>query len=381
MTEGLCPSPEAIDLVSPTTANGLLACPLRVAFARDARLRALGRRPKPEAILGSASHALAEAVANGEFDDVAGSVREEIISARWEGFVDIARSGLQAAPLLGPVPAPQRWPFYEVKRAGALALARVSLDARRSRRAAPGAAEWIEAEVELSSEEPPLVGRIDRVEHTERGVRIVDLKSTSSSLAAGLTPGQEVQLLLYAALYRGARGEPPYEVAIQYFDGKRVTRFVNWDDVDAIVKRILDARAQVNGLSDRDASSDWESLARPSLNTCLFCDFQPVCRPFWNEVAALLPPYAGCVFGTVIERVGSSEALRLTVSSELPSGSGAEVAVLGVPQSAAPENGDLVSVCWATRGPRGTDLRVSWLSALYIWDENQSSTPNAGPRR
>src|SRR5437868_4033778 len=108
---GSAPSRHVIEKISPTMAIALLGCPLRVAFSRDERTRGLSTRPKPAAILGSASHAPAEDVARGAFDDIPAPSREEALRTRWDAFVDAGRNSIDESELLGVIPAVSRWPF------------------------------------------------------------------------------------------------------------------------------------------------------------------------------------------------------------------------------------------------------------------------------
>jgi RecB family exonuclease len=66
----------------------------------------------------------------------------------------------------------------------------------------------------------PLAGRIDRVEFTDRGVQIIDLK-TGTDPAGGMRPEHRRQLLLYAYLWAKTRGEWPTKAAIESLGGRR----------------------------------------------------------------------------------------------------------------------------------------------------------------
>jgi RecB family exonuclease len=365
--EGLRPSPTKVSYLSPTAAIGLLECPLRVAFARDSRVGELTRRPKPEAILGSASHALLAEISSGKFDELKESKAADAVWARWDELVDQARAGLADQPSLGPIPSAERWPFYQVRRLAAATLATEIIAARRSRGTHTAPAIRVETELELVCEDPPLVGRIDRVEHTANGARIIDLKSGGSQSGPEMRRTHEIQLLLYAALYRAARGEKPIEIGIQYIDGRRVTRAVDWQQVELTVAQALSALERVNQLAD-GTTSDWRALAKPGPDTCLYCDFQPVCAPFFEGVSSSLPAYASSVVGNVVRRSEANDSVRIDIASELSDPSEApDIGVLGVPIALAPEENDRVSVCWATRRGGGVDLHVSWVSAMYTW--------------
>jgi RecB family exonuclease len=373
--------PAPIGAVSPTLANGLLACPLRVAFARDPAIASGSKRPKPDAILGSASHALAEAVSRGEFDATPEESVAETLEARWDAIVSQDHVRLVERTLLGPVPAPNRWPFFESKRASAVRLASEMLLNRR-RQPGPARAGSVEVEIDLSCDDPPLTGRIDRIERTGHGITIIDLKSSLPNPARTLPRAYEIQLLLYAALYRGARNELPDKVGIQYFDGTRVTQQVDWTEVDRLIDLVLALREQVNGLSSQRSVADVEMLARPDPENCLYCDYQGLCLPFLRDAAPDMPPYASSVLGRVCDRVKAGSTVRLSIRPgvheiEPPE---PDVIVTGFPESLAPNVDEVVSICWAFRGGRGTDLRVNWLTTIHRWTSPaEQSVEMSGP--
>ena len=244
-TIGLMPRPEPIGRVSPTVANSLLACPLRVGFSRDRRLSFLALGPKPGAILGTASHALVEAVARGDFDEVSFAQITESLGGRWDRIVQAQEDVLRNSALLGPVPHHHRWPFYEVKRAAAIWHAGAVLSARQEVRGVlqsrPSVLR-VETEIELECDDPPLTGRIDLVERTAKGIRIIDLKSGLAEPSTEIQPAHRVQLLLYCALYKGVYGELPYEMEIRYFDGARFVEPVDSREVDDTVAQVLGVR-------------------------------------------------------------------------------------------------------------------------------------------
>lgn len=369
MIPGYAPHPEPLDHVSPTTANTLLMCPLRVAFQRDPSLRQLAARPQPDAALGSASHALAEAASRGEFDHLPRPSLDERLSSYWDSYVDRARTQFERVGVLGPVPPPARWPFYAIKRARAVQYATRIVGARRPGKwsAMPSGAH---VELDLQSDDPPLIGRIDRVELGPDGVCLVDLKTGTPPDDRALAPAHKNQLLLYAALYKAATGRLPQQLAIQYRDGDRRTITINWDDVERLVVQILGLREEFNSMIAAGSPADWEHLARAEPKVCLHCEYQAVCGPFFSEIASRQPSFAACAIGQVdaIDDDGGTVRIRL-LQETAPEGptESTSLWILGIPSTRVPAQGDRISVCWATRMGNSIDLRVTWQSNLYVW--------------
>src|SRR5262245_55624375 len=96
MREWLVPEPASLARLSPSTAESLLECPLRVGFARDSRFAALGRR-SPTAILGEVAHRLFEAAGRGQFDGINPTEERQRLSDAWTSEIDRAISGSGAA--------------------------------------------------------------------------------------------------------------------------------------------------------------------------------------------------------------------------------------------------------------------------------------------
>lgn len=365
---GRRPAPTALTTVSPTLVNDLLSCPMRAAFKQDPALEFLRRRPSPDAVLGIAAHAIAEAATKGSFDNVA--ELEAALAGYWKDAIGRELQRFDASELLGPVPDPVRWPNFQLKRARAIEHAQALVAARAEAMASGRMGARIEPEVSLSAVDPPLTGRIDRVEHTADGVRLVDLKSGTKK-SEELLPAHRVQLLLYAALYRAARGEAPTQVATQHFDGSRTVVDIDWDEVEDLVRQVIEIRDRVNALT-QGPGDGWLELAQPSPSVCRYCNFQPVCGEFFTEVAQDQPSYAACTVGTVEEATNRESGVRLTLRSELAP-EGPLTFVIAVPPNKAPRMNQRVSVCWAARLRTGHDLRVSWQSALYEWQEGSAS--------
>jgi RecB family exonuclease len=369
---GYSPHPDPIDRVSPTMANALLSCRLRVAFQRDPSLRPLTDRARPDAALGVASHAIAESASLGHFDATPVSDLDGVLLAYWNEQIARAMESWKTTATLCPVPTPDRWPFYSVKRQRALRYARAIVVARQSGRThRRQESRRIDVELDLSSEDPPLLGRIDLIEDADGSICLVDLKTAMPPEAAGLSTAHRNQLLLYAALYRAATGLDATDVAIQYLDGSRATAKVDWEEVDALVASVLRLREEFNRAADPAADTRWDQLAQPDSIVCLHCDFEPVCGPFLSTIAADAPPYAASVFGEATDVHLDGDTVDVRVAANQPALG--ELQILGIPVAQAPTPGRDISICWATRMSNGVDLRVTWQSKLYVWPVRDAS--------
>jgi hypothetical protein len=210
------------------------------------------------------------------------------------------------------------------------------------------------------------------VERGPQGVCLVDLKTGASpSPPQGLPPEHRAQLLVYAVLYWAATGEQPNQVAVQYLDGVRIAAAIDWTQAEELVAEILLAREELNALIGSDILNDWNKLARPDQRTCRHCDYQPVCGPFFSEVAPGQPDFEACAVGRVEGVTLSDETamVRLRVEAPLCKEESAELNVVGVPTTAVPPTGRRLSVCGAARTTNGSGLRVNWQSRTYVWPD------------
>src|SRR5262245_61766559 len=167
------PEPSQLDRVSPSLAEDLLACQLRVAFRGDPRFAAL-RRPRPGAALGVVVHDLAERATRGEFDDLDEPALTEALTEAWQEAVAEQATDLQRAWQPAEPPEPERWPGYALARVRCLRRLKEQLAQRRA--ASGGRTPGPHAELWVQAPDEPIGGRIDRVESSAAGTKIVDIK-------------------------------------------------------------------------------------------------------------------------------------------------------------------------------------------------------------
>ena len=281
------PTLEPLWDISPTLANALQQCWLRVAYSRDPALNRL-RRPTDRTALGTAAHALTEKAWKGELSG-SGTPDEESLGAAWDQVVEQQQQRLAAAWAPAVPPAPPHWPGYALTRARLLrrllpvvAQATPStppVNAASAHSVQMPALPWVERRLKDGS--TGLIGTPDRVEQRSEQVVVVDFKSGVHQ--EEMTPAQELQLLLYAHLVQVARGALP-QVAV-VLDGAGKERVLQIDPPS-----VAGAVAGVTALRDRYnaalVGATTASMAAPGPDVCRGCPYRPVCRPFaehWSE--------------------------------------------------------------------------------------------------
>lgn len=131
----------------------------------------------------------------------------------------------------------------------------------------------VEVEQSVRSRDALFKGRVDRVEYTSAGARLIDFKS---SLRADLPERYERQLQLYAYLWNETRGEWPAEAEVIYpFTG--TTYRIDIDPV-ACLALVAECRTFIQELQ---IHQDPNRLASPG-DVCQVCEFRPWCKPFWG---------------------------------------------------------------------------------------------------
>jgi hypothetical protein len=116
------PHPAEITGISPSLANQLLSCPLKVAFSRDPEHKGW-RRPSTYTALGIVAHAVTEAAfrrKNWSSDAAAAKVE---MSQLWDAEVANQAANLAKAWAPATPPPPDEWPGYSMTRARTVRLA------------------------------------------------------------------------------------------------------------------------------------------------------------------------------------------------------------------------------------------------------------------
>jgi hypothetical protein len=357
------PKPSSLERVSPSLAEDLRGCELRVAFRGDSRFAPL-RRPRPGAALGVVVHDLAERVARGEFDDVGEQALAGVLTSAWEDAVAEQAAALARAWAPGHPPEPTRWPGYALARVRCLRRLKEQVAERAAhggRAPAPQAELWVEAPDE------PIGGRIDRVERTVAGVEIVDIKS-GWTVSDELRPAHRRQLLIYAYLWHARHGEWPVAASIQLLDGTRITLEVDPQEAIAAASEALTLMRGYNARVENGATA--EELSQPGAETCLHCDFKAVCSPFFEALSPDWTWYRKALLGEVAGTHGDDQlvVLELVISRSNLAESPSRARVIAVPAQLGAVAGTAVAAVDLLPAQRPTDAR-------YAWDATMRTAP------
>jgi len=165
-------------------------------------------------------------------------------------------------------------------------------------------------EVTVASADGWLMGRVDRVERDDNGIRIIDYKS---AVRGDLPERYERQVQTYASMWHDTFGEWPSEALVVYpLLGAVHSVSVTPEVCEAVASEsAVVVRALV---LERSA----ESLGRPG-DTCRVCDFRPWCQVFWqyqqraqSDSDALASAYLGFE-GEVEQAEASGTTVRIHV--------------------------------------------------------------------
>jgi hypothetical protein len=147
-----------------------------------------------------------------------------------------------------------------------------------------------EVEIPVRSRDGLLIGRVDRIESTNSGARLIDYKS---ALRDDLPERYERQLQLYAALWHDTWGAWPADAQVIY----PLTGTTYTIDVEVRICEGIAAEA-ANLVRTLLAVRRPAALARPG-DVCVVCEFRPWCHPFWRAQAAESSHAAALVRATV----------------------------------------------------------------------------------
>ena len=347
------PQPGPVTRVSPTFAVEMAQCMLRAAYRLDPAT-SVPRGPRAAAILGTTAHRLAEEAAMGGFLGPADYVAGEV-ARRWDEVIEGEAVRLSAYQWLGAVPAPTRWRNYERTRTRVINLVVSQLRKRGAAQTEPS----VQVEKRLSSDDPPLVGQIDRIEAASGKITIVDVKSSAPT--AELSEPYRLQLLLYAALLRAAEGVAATDLAIQYLDGTRTTVGVQWDEVSAAVDEVLGRRDEIMTATARGLPIP----ASPSGMTCRFCPFKLVCPAFERDLDTETKQSLGVVLGHVVDVSPNGTSAFIDADGRPP------MRLISPPVVSAAQRGDAVAVSGAVVAASGLDVRTTWESTAIVWRRDQ----------
>lgn len=280
-----------IEAVSPTLAEVLRLCKLRAGLSRAANADkyVLGN---PKAWLGTAYHAVLEAVWSAPLDGLEARLRR-----LWEAAIQREYERARTHHLDKRFGPPESWPGYYVAAAMALIrakeLAGVSARAEFSGKVIRPGDEL--REKKFSAANGKIAGRPDMV----RSGEVVDFKSGDifeDESQEQIKQSYVRQLRIYGLLVRESLGWWPRRGVLLPMIGSSVAVDLEphacEKEAAGAVQLLEDYNAAIAG--DRDPVG----LASPSARTCRWCPFKLVCQPFWRSVS---PSWSGQLDGAVVE--------------------------------------------------------------------------------
>jgi CRISPR/Cas system-associated exonuclease Cas4 (RecB family) len=353
------PSASPITEVSPSVANALLACQLRVAFDRDGSMRSW-RRPTTFTALGQAAHAVVELAARrGDWPTDADAARARLAEL-WDQEIAAQADRLTKCWAPAHPPPPTDWPAYALTRVRTIKRATSLACAPRSpkRQHIDGTG----IEVEMRDPGTMLVGRADRVEVDDGAIRVVDLKTGLRQ--AEPTDQQRRQLLLYALLVHRTTGMWPASIAVEDASGHRYEEPCDPAEAEAAAGRVQAAVALFN---ERVTRGRRLPDAAPDADTCRWCPYRVVCGPYWHALRSGWDHRAAAGAITHSGTGGGDGHFNVVIAIKSPNDrAGEELHLASVPGPPQPSNTHIAAVDWAPGGGRG-QARARWSTLVRTW--------------
>ncbi len=351
------PNPGSIDWISPTLANDLIDCSYRVAWRTDSASRSLSR-PSTFSELGIVAHGVMEDAGRALFMDSEDEMLERsTVEGSWTSHVERASHDLAKAWEPATPPVPEEWPGYHLTKARvirrALRLRKVdgsSVDEHR----AP-----VLVEQELRDDANRLRGRPDRVEGAKNARRIVDLKMGLNQ--ADPTTAQLRQLMLYGHLVEVATGDRVSEIAVEDASGRRWTRPLDHDEVNALVGQVESTR---NKYEAARVGGTLETLALPSNDGCRWCPFRVTCGPYWRALESTWSH--GSVLGHIDKVSPGADGSNLEITADSPIDSTGPGWIVSLAPTETAVAGSQIAVAGAELTGAERHLRWRWSTTMSV---------------
>ncbi len=304
----------------------------------------------------------------GEFDSLSSDRLRGSLEEVWDGLVREKHQQLLEAWRLAPVPPPERWPGYQVTRVRLVRSLAQRVKQRAERRSTP---EQIVSRVVVEKTlEPaglPLRGRVDRVEISDSGVHLVDIK-TGWEYGDEMQEEHRQQLLLYAAMWQRTTGEWPRLASVQATDGRRLSLPVVPDEATAVADGAVAALEAYNAAIRHGVEP--AALASPSAESCKYCPYRGICAPFFHALTSEWGWWLKSIAGTMTGATGEREQRALTITveaSNLDTKSGSSAHVLAVPRQEVPVRGTQIAIVDACPTPQAGEVKVAWSTQLVVF--------------
>lgn len=358
LSDFVAPRPNPIVGVTPSLANQLLACELRVAFSRDPQ-NGRWNRPSTYSVLGTAAHAVSEAVFRRRSWPSEPALLRTALEEVWETEIEKGSAKLATAWAPAEPPAAYEWPGYSLTKTRTIRRAVKLLQGSPEVPIRPQPERW-SVEVQLKDPNSELFGRADRIEQIGDSVRVLDLKT---GLRQGEpTDDQRRQLLMYAVLIHRTTGKWPHSVAVEDATGCRHEMALAPSDAEEELARVESMVAKFNS---RKSPGEFFDGATPSPERCRWCSYRPLCGPFWRELTTEWGQQAA--FGSIKERgwTDSGGYVRLEVESPRDR-SEREILIGGLSGQIAETSTHVAAVDWRG-GIDARSVRARWMTLVREW--------------
>lgn len=280
------PSSRSLSYVTPSSAELLLRCPLRLSYANESSPVSIG---SPSTWIGDAAHFSLEQLVKerglwGESPaEEATRIFDEEVARRvsWGEKDMLGRWGID----------PRRWPGFALKRAR---LARVA--ERLAHLLGNVPPDEVLAEVDYSAFDGRMRGRADLVVNAPSLHAVADYK-TGRAVDEGHEPlpAFQRQVRLYCAMEEERSGSFPELGWLIPFDGPIVEVQVDSARCRALADEALDAFARYNN------QAPGQQPGFVSTDNCPTCPYAPICPEFWRTPREGLPEGAEAVRGVARE--------------------------------------------------------------------------------
>jgi RecB family exonuclease len=351
------PHPTPITELSPSLANQLMACQLRVAFARDPDQRSW-RRPSTYSALGLAAHAVTEAAFKRRDWPSDGDAFRGQLQELWETEIAKGAADLEKAWEPSKPPPPPEWPGYAMTRARTIRRALRLLATPRSYR--KESEDGFGVEIELRDPLSGLFGRADRIERDGTSTRVVDLKTGLHQDEP--TEDQRRQLLMYAVLVHRTTGDWPASIAVEDASGGQHVLPLDPADAESALHEV---ELAVEAFNQNVTTNDFTATADPTADRCRWCAYRVLCQPFWEALTSEWDQRA--TLGTVAEARTSEGGAFVDLSVESPADRAGRVVHVSLLPSPLPALATKAAIVDWTGASESGAVRARWSTTVRAW--------------
>lgn len=138
-------------------------------------------------------------------------------------------------------------------------------------------------EIWLQTDDGICVGKTDFIKTLDNFVEIIDYKS-SEIIDLKVLNEYGIQLKLYGALYHETYGIWPSSLIIMLINNERIEVPFTTDECKDLLNHVREVFHGVNNIISKSFETKdlISKLANPSPQICYYCNFRPVCIPYWE---------------------------------------------------------------------------------------------------